>query len=192
MADYQSISLLSQSVINLLKKNLCPDIIKNENQIGACSPSDTGDYALGVYFYYLKEDHNNMSYDLIPVSDTLRVFPPVMLKVGMMITAYSQATISERANDEYKILGGAIQIFHDNRILDKSMLMGSLKEQKEKISIQYMNLEFEEQVRIWSIFNEPYKMSAFYEISPVSIDSTKSVSSKPVTSVDISVDRKDK
>lgn len=190
MDAYTVIADLGQSLLELLRSHLCPHIIKNETQIGLCSPVDRGDYTLGLHFYYLKEDRENRRTDMITLSDAIRQYPPMLLKVGMMVTAYSKATLSDRALDEYKIMGRAIQVLFDHNLLSNDNLLGQLKVQEEAINIEYLNLEFDEQVRIWSLFNEPYKLSAFYEIAPIVVPSERTVEHARVTSVDMSLRRK--
>ena len=47
-------------------------------------------------------------------------------------------------------------------------------------------IELEEKVKVWSMFSEPYKLSAFYTVGPINVDSTViRVPSKRVVSVDI-------
>jgi hypothetical protein len=190
MDSYSVIADLGQTLVDLLRGGLCPDIIKNEGQIGLCSPVDRGDYALGLHFYYLKEDRENMRMELMTLSDSVRQYPPMLLKVGLMITAYSKAGLSDRALDEYKIMGRALQVLFDHKQLTKNHLFGQLKFQEQDLSIEYMNLEFDEQVRIWSLFNEPYKLSAFYEIAPVVVPSERTVEQVRVTSAELTLRRK--
>ncbi|MBN2898287.1 MAG: DUF4255 domain-containing protein, partial [Clostridia bacterium] len=134
MDSYSVIADLGQTLIQLLRRGLCPDIIKNEMQIGLCSPVERGDYALGLYFYYLKEDRENMDRNLITLSDSLRQYPSLPLKIGVMMTAYSKTGLADRALDEYKIMGRAIQILYDNNLLAVDLLQGQLKNQEQAIT----------------------------------------------------------
>ena len=95
-----------------------------------------------------------------------------------------------RAVDEQRILGKAIQVLNENSQIEKEYLMGTLKENEETVSLSMINMSLEEKVRIWSLFNQPYRISAFYKVGPIFLESDKIKTFKRVQTVDISVHQK--
>ena len=66
----------------------------------------------------------------------------------------------------------------------------TLKENEETVSLSMINMTLEEKVRIWSLFNQPYRISAFYKVGPIFLESDKIKTVKRVQKVDISVHQK--
>lgn len=187
MSSFTAIADLGQSIVNLLRENLVPEPIMNQESIGMCSPVDKGDYSLGIYIYSIRENGENRPTEMIVEGKNKKRYPPFSLTVNMMITPYSKSEVQSRALDDQRILGKVIEVFHDNRRLTEESVSGVLKRQAEPIDINNMNLSFEEQIRIWSMFNEPYRLSMFYSVGPIYINSTKILEVKRVKSVDIKI-----
>lgn len=167
----------------MLKENLVPDIIKNENQISLCSPSENQDSLLSAYFYSIEEDRRLVDNNMISLGMNKMQYPPIKLKLSMMVFAKSNAKSSEKAIDEYKIIGKVIELFNDNKILARESLQGAITEQKEEINIELRSFSFEEQSRIWSMFQVNYTSSVFYEIYPIIIPSRKIIETTRVKEI---------
>ena len=58
MAGYTIISDVGNAIVKILRDNMVPDVIQNEDAIGLCSPSDKGDFVLGLYLYDVKESED--------------------------------------------------------------------------------------------------------------------------------------
>jgi hypothetical protein len=110
--------------------------------------------------------------------------PPLNVDLFYMLTAYSEVTgggeIEDRnreALEEHTILGRAMQIIYDNSVLRGSALQGSLVGTDVELRIILATMSMENVTQIWSSFQDtqgkPYKPSAFYQITPVPIDSTR-------------------
>lgn len=187
MSSFTAIADLGQSIVNLLRENLVPQPIANHESIGMCSPIDKGDYSLGIYIYNIRENGENRPTEMIIEGKNKKRYPPFSLSVNMMITPYSKSEVKSRSLDDQRIIGKVIEVLHDNRRLTSDNLIGVLKSQEEPIDIYNINLGFEEQIRIWSMFNEPYRLSMFYSAGPIYIHSNKIVEVKRVKSVDIKI-----
>lgn len=190
MGKYTIIADISTSVINLLKEHMVPEPIAKPEQIGLCNPAEKGDFALGIYLYDIKENGNFRPMNMMASGSDTLVFPPMSLTIRLMITAYAKGNNMTKMIDEQRILGRAIQILNDNRKLDDKYLAPSIKEFKEEIIINNIDLEYDEKVRIWSMFNEPYKLSMYYEIGPIFLESTKTKAVTRVTDVDITIQKR--
>ena len=190
MGNYTIIADVSRSILELLKNNLVPEPIKKAENIGVCAPNDRGNNNLGLYLYDIDENPESRSMERIILDKEHYKDAPMSLNLYYMLFAYSETDLITRAIDEQRILGKAIQTLNENAQIEKEYLVGTLKENEETVAIHMINMSLEEKVRIWSLFNQPYRISAFYKVGPIFLESDKVKTVKRVQKVDISVHRK--
>jgi hypothetical protein len=92
---------------------------------------------------------------------------PLALTLRYLITPWS----TDRLTDQ-QILGRAMQALHDDAILSGPALRGGLANTAESLKIGLNQLSLEERTRIWHAVDQPYRISASYDVRVVSIDST--------------------
>lgn len=196
MAEYTVIADVSKSIIEAIKDGMIPEPIKNAELIGVCPPNDRGNIKIGIYLYNFDENPEPHSQSKIFLDKEHYKDPPMSLNLYYMLYAYSDAELMNRSYEEQRILGRAMQQLSDNRRLQTKYLCGELingdlpDEKQRSVDIQMINLTLEEKVRIWSLFNQPYKSSAFYKVGPVFIDSRRVRSTKRVTEVEVHLKQK--
>ena len=190
MGNYTIIADVSRSILELLKDNLVPEPIKKAENIGVCAPNDRGNHILGIYLYDIDENPESRSMERIILDKEHYKEPPMSINLYYMLFAYSDTDLITRAIDEQRILGKAIQKLNEDGLIAKEYLMGTLKENDENVPIHMINMSLEEKVRIWSLFNQPYRISAFYKVGPIFLESDKIKTFKRVQKVDISVHQK--
>lgn len=110
----------------------------------------------------------------------------MLLSLSYMITAYSQGDIQYRLSQEERILGRVIQYFYDNPVIpldevDPQMTSGT------ELHITMLKPDVDEKSRIWSFPNVGNRLSLFYKVSPVAIDSEIRKDITRVTDLDINV-----
>ena len=173
---------------NWLRGALVPDLIQNAGEIGLRSPEDRGDTVLGLFLYDIRPSEEVYQKRAVVTNDRIAK-PPVFLSLSYMITAYSQGDIQYRLPQDERILGRVIQYFHDNPIIpleevDARRMSGT------ELHIQMLKLDEDEKSRIWSFPNVGNRLSLFYRVSPVAIDSEISRKVTRVTDLDINVSLK--
>ena len=105
-------------------------------------------------------------------------FPPMYLDLYYMLTAYSMSDSKFRAAEEQRILGRAIQLFRDHpSIALESMSFGAAA-----------GGEPSEKMKLWNNPNSGYRLSVFYKVSPVPVESERSTEIHRVTQIDMSVE----
>lgn len=171
MGRYTIISEISQKIVDLLCEGMVPDIITDKNGIGLCGPDEKGDFSVGVYLYNIEENYDFKQSGMINVNYKEQKFPPLVLSLYYMITAYSSSDIKFRAIQEQRILGRVMQILADNSIINGSDfgndVMGA------DIRIELLNLSIDEKIKLWNDNTKPYKTSICYKITPVELESIK-------------------
>lgn len=182
------IAEISEKIAEILSANLVPEILPDRNSIGFCSPEEKGDYSLGIHLYNF-EKSNDMSYSGM-VSKGMREqqYPPQVLSLYYMITAYSKSDLRFRAIEEQKILGIAMQTLSDNYNIEGSVFgneaLGS------DVHIEILDIPYDDKVKIWSDNSRNYKPSIFCKISPIELESMKKKSITRVRDFSITIDDK--
>ena len=169
MAKYTIISDVGQAITNILREKLTPEPIDKAEKIGICEPKDRGEYIVGIHPYDIKEDLTSQKREPIHLPDGREQDPPSMIELYYMISVSSKAQIELKSAEESRIIGKVIQVFKDNQVIPQNYLPDDSK--IEKIPISMIPLEMEEKVKIWTMFGESYKLSVFYLVGPVAIES---------------------
>lgn len=188
MGKYTIIADTGNCLVERLRGALVPDLIQNAGEIGLRSPEDRGDTVLGLFLYDIRPSEEVHQKRAVVTNDRIAK-PPVFLSLSYMITAYSQGDIQYRLPQDERILGRVIQYFHDNPIIpleevDARRMSGT------ELHIQMLKLDEDEKSRIWSFPNVGNRLSLFYRVSPVAIDSEISRKVTRVTDLDINVSLK--
>lgn len=173
MASYTAISDVGLSLMNILQSNLVPEPIDNKEKIALCSPADKGDLKLTLYLYNIEEGGEYRKNEMIKLPNGNLKYPPNSFSLYYLMTAYSSGDLKNRALDEHKILGRAIQVLNDNAILKGDLLLGNLKNIDSEIRINTKNLTYDEMTRIWNFHDVPYSLSIAFRVGPVEIDSNR-------------------
>ena len=92
-------------------------------------------------------------------------------RVYYVVSVCSKAEIETKALDEAKIIGKIIQIFKYNPTIPPRYMPNNVGMPIENVPISMLPLNMEEKVKVWTMFGEPYKLSVFYVVGPIAIDS---------------------
>ncbi|KMZ53600.1 DUF4255 domain-containing protein [Dorea sp. D27] len=162
MGAFTAIAKVSESMMDSLKEQLVPELIRFPGQIVLCSPAQRENASLGIFLYDIQESEAVRPQTMIDISADRQQYPPVCLSLYYMITAYSDGDVRFRSVQEERILGRIIQYFHDYSFI----LPGD-----NMTRIELQRVSTEDKLKLWSFPEEPFKVSLFYKVSPVAIDS---------------------
>ncbi|MDR1772060.1 MAG: DUF4255 domain-containing protein [Hungatella sp.] len=190
MSNYSVISDVGNGIVKLLRRHMVPEMIASSDAIGLCSPEDKGDLSLGVYLYDVKESEEMMGLRKQSTSENAMKAPSQYLNLYYMITAYSSSDIKFRASEEHRILGRTIQVLWDNGVLGTEYLNETGGNMEYPIRIEMLRLDNEEKIKLWNTPNLPYKLSLYYKVYPVEIESLKVKTIRRVVEADFAVDEK--
>lgn len=175
------------TIVNLLRERMIPEPIAQPEYIGLASPADKGDLNLSLFLYSIQENGESRRNEKINRGTHAQQYPPLTLNFHYMLTAYSNADVSSKLLDEHRILGKAMQAIYDHSILRNPHLVGSLSETNEEIRIRMESIPPETQQDMWNFADSPFKLSAFYVVGPVRVDSTRIQLTQRVLEKDVSV-----
>ena len=162
MASYASIADISEQIQERLRTELVPELVISPEGVALCSPGDKGDASVGIFLYDIQESDEIRQHRMIDVSRDRQQYPPAYLTLFYMITAYSTSDRRYRMSQEEKILGRIIQFFHDHP---------SIGTDSGNVQVRFQSVSTEDKLKLWNFPNEPYRISLFYQVSPVRIAS---------------------
>lgn len=169
MGKYTIIAEVSTRIADILVENLVPTLISDKNMIGFCAPEERGDYAVGIHLYNIERDNEMARAGMIPHGLTEQKFPPAVLSLQYMITAYSKSDLKFRFLEEQKILGGIIQALDGQSLISMEDIGNDAYGANARIEM--LTLEMDERVRIWGDQSKAYKPSIFIKVAPVELES---------------------
>lgn len=185
MAKHMGILEVGQAIVSLLRENMSPEFITNPDAIGLCSPEDKGDILLGVYLYDIRECEEFRGTDMVNLAVDRQRYPSTYLTLSYMITAFSTTDVKFRAEEDQRILGKAIQVLADHSVLSAESFSSVSKAGEMDLRIRMTAIEAEEKQRIWNFPNMPYRLSLFYKVSPVELESERIKSVRRVVEMDL-------
>ena len=188
MEKYTVIADVGNALVALLREHMIPDVILNPESIGLYNPEDKGDLMLGLYLYDIRESEEYRDSGMVSVDITRQKYPSTYLSLCYMMTAYSNGDIKLRASEEHKILGKAMQVLADYSILDSISLQPMEKPTGKFIQIEFQPLSIEDKMRLWTVPNKAYRLSCFFKVGPVELESAKTKTVRRVVDVDLAVE----
>lgn len=189
MAGYTIIADVGNTLVKILRENMVPDVIANADAIGLCSPADKGDFVLGLYLYDVKESEEVFDSGMRMAGKNEQRYPSKYLNLFYMLTAYSMSDVKFRSAEEQRILGRVIQVLMDHGNLDGELQTASVG--TYSVRVEMLRLDNEEKMRLWNMPDVPYKLSLYYKVSPIEIESTRVKNVHRVTSMEMEVLQKE-
>lgn len=187
MGSYTIIADIGDLLVNLLREHMVPELITNVDAIGQCSPTEKENFSLGLYLYDVHESGELRRSGMQSSGIYYQSFPPMYVELCYMLTAYSISDAKFHALEEQRILGKAMQLLHDHpTILLDSMTFGT-NSGKDAVRIEMQQMDVADKMKLWNFPDIPYRLSLFYRVFPVPIDSTRKVAIRRVKEIALSV-----
>lgn len=169
--DYTIVSSVSGALVKLLRDAMVPKVLEGRDMIGLCTPEDHGDVTLGIWLYDIRENDELRINGMLPFDDTQLKYPPMYLNLHYMVTAYSEMDIRYRAEEEHRLLAKAMQVLRDSSVLDADTLAPVGTADPADLRIEFQNFTMEDKMKAWNGLHVPYRLSLFYRVAPVELES---------------------
>ncbi len=193
MGSYTVIMETGNALVQLLRKELVPEIIPNADSIGLASPADRGDLNLCVHLFDVSESGEFRQTGMQPDGIRRQKFPPVYLTLSYLITAFSASDVKFRSGEEQRVLGKVIQTLRDYPVLDPEKMEFGPGGAPDGIRLEFRKMEAEEKLKIWNFPNLAHKLSLFYKVGPIPLESARTKQISRVRSVEFGIgDQEDK
>lgn len=178
MGNYSVIAETGERLVRILRRQLVPDLILTEQEIALCEPHEKNDIRVKVCLYNVEESQEVRMNGMVNQMTETQKYPPLYLSLYYMITVFSYSDIKYRAVEEHRVIGKIMQILHDYP-MNPTKIESS--EEGERLRVELLNVSMEEKLRAWNYPNTPYKLSLFYKVVLVELESAISRSMKRVT-----------
>ncbi len=186
MSDYRAIADVGETLIGLLRDKM-EDLIPTDSIILA-SPGEIDakdNVRLSLFLYQVLENAHLKNQEIQVTDPTKVTFPPQILELYYMLTSHvssGEQDKTEKALEEHRVLGRALQVLHDNSVLSGSLLKGNL-DKNDELHITLTLPSLDDLTKIWTTFaGRPFKSSVCYVVTPVRIDSAREMSVQRVIS----------
>ncbi|MEX1030860.1 MAG: DUF4255 domain-containing protein [Paenibacillaceae bacterium] len=191
IADYTVLADVGNTLVKLLREQLCPYPISQPEHIGIASPDEKGDLSLCLYLYNISENGEYRQTQMIKRGTGSQQFPPLMLNLSYLMIAYSNAEVQSKAIDEHLILGRAMQVIYDNSVLRGSMLEGSLASTDDELRVVFDVIAADSMRDLWNFNDVSFKLCVSFTVSPAQMDSTRIKASSRVLERDVQMQDKE-
>lgn len=180
---FDSEILLTDNVLlDLLKKNLCPEYVRDREAVLLTSPWEEGDFRVGVYLYDI-QDHSVMSTEGSYISDDERCFPPKAVELSYMIFCNEKHRFGGVQREQvHAVLNEIIRLVYDNPLLQR--------EDGERVRVSFLREDAEFKLRLWGSFNQPLQPAVYIRAVPVLVASARSRNAAGVRENIVDVGRK--
>jgi hypothetical protein len=174
MSDYEAVSDVGKILIRLLEDGIDENepfgkIITSPTQITQSSPEElTNDQLLSVFLYHVTEDTYQKNQGLQAIEADTAKRPPISLNLFYLIAANTDS-----AEKDNIVIGKVIEIFNNNPVLRGPALYDTSLD-GESLNLIFNPLSLDEINKIWIMLSKskPYKLSVYYEVTSVRIDSS--------------------
>jgi hypothetical protein len=176
MAYTGAITDIGSTLVNLLTSPPAPQTGVSTPDVGLYSPGDVSDPLMpniGLFLYYMNEDPSYVNQEFKREGDSSLRNQGVALELFYLVVAHSTNNRpNDRAMEEHGWLGQVMQLFHDNTVIDESLLPDSLANKGLKIKITLNPVPLDDLTKIWQALQvRPFKLSVCYRVGPVFIES---------------------
>lgn len=159
------ILLTDNALLDLLKKNLCPEYVRDREAVLLTSPWGEGDFRVGVYLYDI-QDHSVMSTESSYISDEERSFPPKAVELSYMIFCNEKHRFGGVQREQvHAVLNEIIRLVYDNPLLQR--------EDGESVQVSFLREDTEFKLRLWGSFDQPLQPAVYIKAVPVLVASAR-------------------
>jgi Pvc16 N-terminal domain len=170
MSASTAIGMVSTSLRNLLVSEMQLNLTVEVTVLAPDEPG--GDRRVNLFLYRLEENPylKNAEPTLHPGPPPMLMPPPLSLELFYLMTAYAPNDALTGNATSHQILGEAMRVFHENAEVPRNVLDAGLLDARERLQIVKRSLDPEELSRIWSTFDQPFRLSVLYQVSTVQLD----------------------
>lgn len=188
MGSYTVISEAGNALVCLLREKLVPEMIQNKDAIGLASPAEHGDFVVCIHLYDVSESEDFRLSGMVSDGMKRQKFPPMHLTLSYMITVFSSSDIKFRSEEEQRILGRIIQILRDYPVLNLETMEFDTGTDGEGVRLEMRKIELEEKLKVWNFPNLANRLSLFYKLGPLPLESARTKEIQRVRSIEFKVD----
>lgn len=152
-------------LLELLKKSLCPDYVRDEDNVILTAPWDEEDYRVGVYLYDI-QDYSPVSAQGAFIDEHTRRFPPKAAELSYLIFCNQNHRFGGLQKEQlHMVLNEIIRAIYDNPVLER--------EDGELVELSFLREDVEFKIRLWGSFHQALWPAVYVKAAPVLIVSRR-------------------
>jgi hypothetical protein len=193
LSTYDAIAEVGSSLKRLIWDNISDKSLlgpEGSEGIILSHPNSNDKGTLSIFLYRIEEEsyQKNQPWSSNGADKISR--PPISLNLFYMITPHFDKNMKDHILNDHRLMGEVIRILYDHPVLKSPVLQGSL--QDDKLNLRFISPSIDEINKIWSMpESTQYMISAYYEVSPLRLDSDHDISIRRVTTYDAQIRHKD-
>lgn len=169
-------------LLELLRKKLCPDFVRDEDNIVLTAPWDEEDYRVGIYLYDI-QDYSVCATQETVISDEERRFPPKAVELSYLVFCNARHRFGGVQREQlHAVLNEIIRAVYDNPVLER--------EDGEEVQLAFLRESVEFKIRLWGSFSQPLQPAVYLRAVPVLLTSRRQRKASMVEERDYRVRRK--
>ena len=150
-------------LLDLLERELCPDLVRDGDLIRFASPWEEADYRVGVYLYDI-QDYSAMPTAEVRVSEEERRFPPKAVELFYLVFCNETHRFGGvRREGILVLLNEIVRAVYDNPVLER--------EDGNAFQISFLRESVEFKMRLWGSFDRPLQPAVYLNAAPVTVES---------------------
>lgn len=175
------ILLTGNSLLELMRRNLCPDHVKDRENVLLTAPWEEADYRVGIYLYDI-QDHSLTTVQNMQEGENVLRFPPKAVELSYMVFCNEKRRFGGLQRGQLQgILNEIVRTAYDNPALQR--------EDGEKVGLSFLRESVEFKIRLWGSFNQPLQPAVYLRAAPVLIASGRTRKVSRVKERDYGLDR---
>jgi hypothetical protein len=137
------------------------------------APNESGPpRRINLFLYKIQESpfFRNKDWEVSRTDPSRITPPPLTLNLHYLLTAYAPNDAESGNTNAHEILGEAMRVLHQHPVVPATYLAAGLEDARESIKIMQNVIDLDEVTKVWSTFNEPFRLSVAYEVAVVQLD----------------------
>ncbi len=157
--------LTENALLELLKKKLCPDYVRDRDSIVLAAPWDEEDFRVGVYLYDIQDYSDVATYE-VPVNEEERRFPPKAVELSCMIFCNERHRFGGVRRDQvHTVLNEIVRLVYDHPVLARG--------DGETFQVFFLKESMDFKLRLWGGFDMPLQPAVYVKAVPVLVSSLR-------------------
>jgi len=170
-----------QCLLKLLQSGLCPDYVRDADNILLTVPWEEADFRVGIYLYDIQDYSAAITGETV-ISDEERRFPPKAVELCYMVFCNEKHRFGGVQREQvHAVLNEITRSIYDNPVMER--------EDGESVQFSFLRESVEFKIRLWGSFNQPLQPAIYVRAVPVLVQSRRSRKAVGVRSRDFDVKR---
>ncbi|MDE6923679.1 MAG: DUF4255 domain-containing protein [Acetatifactor sp.] len=171
-------------LLEMLRRELCPEFVRDRDLIMFASPWEEADYRVGVYLYDI-QDHSAMITAEVTLTEEERRFPPKAVELFYLVFCNETHRFGGIQREQIQaVINEVVRAVYDNPVLER--------EGGQNLQLAFLRESVEFKIRLWGSFDRPLQPAVYLHAVPVLIESGRKRRVNRVKERNYDVERKDR